>query len=83
MCPAFTLGQVSPTIEALKSNALFMGGDAGSDTAIMLHPYLFDDSSKYIGMNASDICEHVFIVDFSNMMACREWYLSGWIAKGR
>jgi hypothetical protein len=43
------MGEVSPNIGPLQSNVLFMGGEHGSDTAIMLHRYDLEGFAKYIG----------------------------------
>ena len=46
---AFTMGEVSPDIGPFKANKLYMGGESGSDTAIMLHTHEMPGASKYIG----------------------------------
>eukprot|EP01035_Chromulina_nebulosa_P016201 gene16201-21469_t len=46
---AFTLGESSPNIGVFESNTLFMGGQDGSDMAIMLHRYDFSGLAKYVG----------------------------------
>lgn len=46
---AFTMGEMSPGIGVFEPNALFMGGNQGSDTAIMLHPYELGGFSKNLG----------------------------------
>eukprot|EP01041_Mallomonas_annulata_P006298 gene6298-12743_t len=46
---AFTMGESSPNIGVFEGNTLYMGGEDGSDTAIMLHKFDLDGNSKYIG----------------------------------
>lgn len=46
---AFSMGEMSPGIGVFQSNTLFMGGDQGSDTAIMLHSYNITGATKYVG----------------------------------
>ena len=46
---AFTMGETSPNAEPFEGNTLFMGGDDGSDTAMMFHRYDLGGMSKYLG----------------------------------
>jgi putative AlgH/UPF0301 family transcriptional regulator len=46
---AFTMGESSPGIGVFEGNTLYMGGDNGSDTAIMLGKFDLQGTCKYIG----------------------------------
>jgi len=43
------MGESAPNIGVFESNSLFMGGQDGSDMAIMIHKYDLSGLSKYIG----------------------------------
>jgi putative AlgH/UPF0301 family transcriptional regulator len=46
---AFTMGESSPGIGVFEGNTLYMGGDDGSDTAIMLGRFELPGSCRYVG----------------------------------
>lgn len=46
---AFTMGETSPNCGPFIGNTLYLGGEDGSDKAIMFHKYHLDGYSKYIG----------------------------------
>lgn len=46
---AFPIGEMAPGMGAFASNALYMGGNDGGDTAIMIHGFEFGGVSKHIG----------------------------------
>ena len=46
---AFNMGETSPGIGLFEGNTLYMGGDDGTDTAIMLGKYNLGGSCKYVG----------------------------------
>lgn len=46
---AFTMGESAPNSGVFESNSLFMGGQDGSDMAIMIHKYDLPELSKYVG----------------------------------
>lgn len=46
---AFSLGETAPGIGPFAPNTLFMGGESGSDTALMFHKYDLRGNSKYVG----------------------------------
>ena len=46
---AFTMGETSPNCGNFVDNTLYLGGEDGSDKAIMFHKYELDGYSKYIG----------------------------------
>ncbi len=46
---AFSMGETSPGIGCFETNTLFIGGEQGSDTAIMLGKRQLDGACKYVG----------------------------------
>jgi putative AlgH/UPF0301 family transcriptional regulator len=46
---ACTMGESSPNIGVFESNTLFLGGNEGSDMAIMVHPYDLAGYAKRLG----------------------------------
>jgi putative AlgH/UPF0301 family transcriptional regulator len=46
---AFSMGETTPNCGPFEPNTLFLGGESGSDTAIMFHKYDLEGFSKYIG----------------------------------
>ena len=46
---AFTMGELVGNMGPLEANTLFLGGNDGADTAIMLHKYNLDGNSKPLG----------------------------------
>ena len=46
---AFSMGETSPNSGPFEPNTLYLGGEAGSDTAMMFHKYDLQGFSKYIG----------------------------------
>ena len=46
---AFTMGETSPNCGPFGENTLYLGGEDGSDKAIMFHKYSLDGFSKHIG----------------------------------
>ena len=46
---AFSMGETSPNSGPFEPNTLFLGGQGGSDTAMMFHKYDLEGFSKYIG----------------------------------
>lgn len=46
---AYTMGETIPTSGPFEQNTLYLGGEDGSDKAIMFHKYDLEGSSKYIG----------------------------------
>lgn len=46
---AFTMGESSPGIGVFEGNTLYMGGDDGSDTAVMLGKFELAGACKYVG----------------------------------
>ena len=46
---AFSMGETSPGIGCFEANTLFIGGEQGSDTAIMLGKRQLEGACKYVG----------------------------------
>ena len=46
---AFTMGETSPGVGCFEANTLFIGGEQGSDTAIMLGRKPLEGACKYVG----------------------------------
>jgi putative transcriptional regulator len=46
---AFPLGDAAPGMGIFASNKLYMGGNDGADTAIMIHKFDFDGAAKHLG----------------------------------
>ena len=46
---AFSMGETSPGIGCFEANTLFIGGEQGSDTAIMLGKLQLEGACKYVG----------------------------------
>ena len=46
---AFSMGETSPNSGPFGKNTLYLGGEDGSDRAIMFHKYDLGEKSKYIG----------------------------------
>lgn len=46
---AFSLGEMYPTSGPFEPNTVYLGGEQGSDTAMMFHKYDLSGYSKYIG----------------------------------
>jgi putative AlgH/UPF0301 family transcriptional regulator len=46
---AFSMGETSPGIGCFEANTLYIGGESGSDTAIMLGKVPLDGACKYVG----------------------------------
>jgi putative transcriptional regulator len=46
---AWTLGETAPGIGVFERNTLFMGGEEGSDMAMMFHSYAFEGTAKPVG----------------------------------
>lgn len=46
---AFSMGETSPNSGPFEPNTLYLGGQGGSDTAMMFHKYDLEGFSKYIG----------------------------------
>ena len=46
---AFSMGETSPNSGPFGMNTLYLGGEDGSDRAIMFHKYDLGEKSKYIG----------------------------------
>ena len=80
---AFSMGETSPNSGPFEPNTLFLGGQGGSDTAIMFHKYDLEGFSKYIGsgMYLGGLKEAKELVvrrnahprDFKFIFNCVEW----------
>jgi putative transcriptional regulator len=46
---AFPLGDAAPGMGIFASNKLYMGGNDGADTAIMIHKFDFNGAAKHLG----------------------------------
>ena len=46
---AFSMGETTPNSGPFEPNTLYLGGEGGSDTAMMFHKYDLSGFSKYIG----------------------------------
>lgn len=46
---AFSMGETSPNSGPFEPNTLYLGGESGSDTAMMFHKFDLKGFSKYIG----------------------------------